>query len=68
MKHILDRPIWSALETRHQAFAQGDKLARRYPHSIVPFVATATDDADSLRARGPARASSWPKWTPLLFP
>ncbi|MDG4884346.1 GNAT family N-acetyltransferase [Mesorhizobium sp. WSM4884] len=50
MKHVLDRPIWSALATRHQAFAEGDGLARRYRPSIVPFAATATDDEESLRA------------------
>ncbi|WP_027169991.1 GNAT family N-acetyltransferase [Mesorhizobium sp. WSM3224] len=50
MKHILDRPIWNALTTRHEAFAEGDGLARRYRQSIVPFAATAADDADSLRA------------------
>ena len=52
MKHVLDRPVWSALDTRHHALAQGDKLARRYPSSIVPFAATATDDAESLQALG----------------
>ncbi|PZV34831.1 GNAT family N-acetyltransferase [Mesorhizobium kowhaii] len=52
MKHLLDRPIWSALETRHRVFAQGDNLARRYPSSIVPFAATAADDTESLRALG----------------
>ncbi|MDX8510267.1 GNAT family N-acetyltransferase [Mesorhizobium captivum] len=52
MKHVLDRPIWSALATRHQAFAEGDGLARRYRPSIVPFAATAADDAESLRALG----------------
>lgn len=52
MRHVLDRPVWSALETRHQAFAQGDALARRYPASIVPFAATAADDAESLQALG----------------
>ncbi|MFD1981994.1 GNAT family N-acetyltransferase [Mesorhizobium newzealandense] len=50
MRHILDRPVWSALDTRHQALAQGGRLARRYPPSIAPFIATATDDAESLRA------------------
>jgi predicted GNAT family acetyltransferase len=50
MKHVLDRPVWSALGTRHRAFAQGNKLARRYPSSIVPFAATAVDDAESLQA------------------
>jgi predicted GNAT family acetyltransferase len=50
MKHVLDRPIWSALATRHQALAEGGRLARRYRPSIVPFAATAADDADSLAA------------------
>ena len=52
MKHILDRPVWSALTTRQQAFAQGDRLARRFPSSIVPFAATAADDEESLGAFG----------------
>jgi predicted GNAT family acetyltransferase len=52
MKHILDRPVWSALETRHRAFAQGGKLAKRYSPSIALFAATATDDPESLRALG----------------
>ena len=50
MRHVLDRPIWSALTTRHQALGEGGGLARRYRPSIVPFAATAADDADSLRA------------------
>ncbi|MER9871851.1 GNAT family N-acetyltransferase [Mesorhizobium sp. M0195] len=50
MRHLLDRPIWSALQTRHRAFAQGNDLARRYRPSIVPFAATGADDAESLRA------------------
>jgi predicted GNAT family acetyltransferase len=52
MRHVLDRPIWSALATRHQAFAQGDGLAKRYLSSIVPFAATGADDAESLQALG----------------
>lgn len=50
MSHVLDRPVWSALTTRQQAFAQGDKRARRYPSSIVPFAASSADDAESLQA------------------
>ena len=50
MTHVLDRPVWSALTTRHEALAEGDGLARRYRPSIVPFAATAGDDADSLSA------------------
>lgn len=52
MNHLLDRPIWSALSSRHQAFAQGDSLAWRYRPSIVPFAATAADDTASLDALG----------------
>lgn len=52
MKHILDRPVWSALDTCHRAFAQGGALARRYPASIVPFASTAMDDPESLHAFG----------------
>jgi predicted GNAT family acetyltransferase len=52
MTHILDRPIWSALATRHQALSEGGDLARRYRPSIVPFAATAADDAESLHALG----------------
>lgn len=50
MKHVLDRPVWSALATRHQALAQGGELARRYSPSFALFAATATDDAASLQA------------------
>ncbi|NUS18612.1 MAG: GNAT family N-acetyltransferase [Mesorhizobium sp.] len=52
MKHILDRPVWSALETRQRAFAEGSDLARRYRPSIIPFAATATDDPENLHALG----------------
>ncbi|MGO7207012.1 GNAT family N-acetyltransferase, partial [Rhizobium ruizarguesonis] len=50
MKHILDRPIWSALETAHADLAEGGKSARRYPVSIVPFAASADDTPESLDA------------------
>jgi len=50
MTHILDRPIWSALETRHAALAEGGALAKRYPASIGPFAAAADDRPESLSA------------------
>jgi ribosomal protein S18 acetylase RimI-like enzyme len=37
--HPLDRPIWSALETRQAHFARGDDLVRRFPADVSPFVA-----------------------------
>ncbi len=49
MSHILDRPIWSALETAHASLAEGNALARRYPPSIVPFAASADNSAESLQ-------------------
>ncbi|WP_349961246.1 GNAT family N-acetyltransferase [Rhizobium sp. ZPR3] len=50
MSHILDRPIWSALETAHASLAEGGPLARRYPPSIVPFAASADNSVESLEA------------------
>jgi predicted GNAT family acetyltransferase len=50
MKHVLDRPVWSALDTRHASFSDGDNLAKRYSPSIAPFAAIATDSAENLRA------------------
>lgn len=50
MQHVLDRPIWSALATRHAGLAEGGRLARRYPASIAPFAATGEDGAGSLAA------------------
>ena len=37
MPHPLDHPVWTALTTRHQALAEGDGRARRYPPAITPF-------------------------------
>jgi predicted GNAT family acetyltransferase len=50
MKHVLDRPIWNALGTRHASLAEGGTLARRYPASIAPFAATESEDEESLHA------------------
>jgi predicted GNAT family acetyltransferase len=50
MKHPLDRPIWTALNTRHAALAEGNELAKRYPASVSPFAATGDDGEESLLA------------------
>jgi ribosomal protein S18 acetylase RimI-like enzyme len=50
MTHILDRPIWNALQTAHAGIAEGGSLARRYPPGIVPFAAAADDTPESLSA------------------
>jgi GNAT superfamily N-acetyltransferase len=52
VSHILDRPAWSALTTRHAALAEGGELARRYQPSIVPFAAARDESEESLRALG----------------
>jgi ribosomal protein S18 acetylase RimI-like enzyme len=49
MTHILDRPVWSALTTRHAALAEGGELARRYPPSVAPFAAARDDSKASLQ-------------------
>jgi predicted GNAT family acetyltransferase len=50
MRHPLDRPVWTALTTRHSSLAQGGPLAKRYPAAIVPFAASADDSAESKQA------------------
>lgn len=48
--HELDRPIWHALATRHQPFAHGTDLARRYDPQFSPFAASRDDAPASLAA------------------
>lgn len=50
MKHILDRPIWSALTTRHAHLAEGGSTALRFQPSISQFAATMDDSEASLAA------------------
>jgi len=50
MKRVLDRPVWSALTTRHATLAEGGILARRYPPSVIPFAAARDGSEESLRA------------------
>ena len=48
MSHVLDRPVWNALSTRHAALAQGGSLAKRYAPSIHPFASSRDDHPESL--------------------
>ncbi|WP_075289782.1 GNAT family N-acetyltransferase [Pararhizobium arenae] len=50
MKHLLDRPIWSALETRHAALGEGDGRARRFRPPIHTFAGMKDDEEESLEA------------------
>jgi ribosomal protein S18 acetylase RimI-like enzyme len=58
MSHVLDRPIWSALTSRHAALALGGPLAWRYQPSIVPFAAARDDGAESIAALAALAAHS----------
>ena len=50
--HPLDRPIWGALTTRQQGFAEGGALARRYPPDVTPFADMVDMSAESFAALG----------------
>jgi ribosomal protein S18 acetylase RimI-like enzyme len=50
MSHVLDRPVWNALNTRHAALAQGGGLAKRYAPSIHPFASSRDESLESLAA------------------
>ncbi|MFB2550608.1 GNAT family N-acetyltransferase [Ensifer soli] len=50
MRHVLDRPAWSALTGRHAALAEGGERARRYDPAIVPFAAARDDTPESIAA------------------
>jgi predicted GNAT family acetyltransferase len=48
--HILDRPVWNALATRHLRFAVGDDRARRFADDIGPLAGSRDDEPESLAA------------------
>jgi ribosomal protein S18 acetylase RimI-like enzyme len=50
VRHPLDRPIWSALETRQAHLAFGGELARRFPPDVSPFVAVGDDSGGAIAA------------------
>ncbi len=54
--HALDKPIWSALETRQAHYAEGGELARRFRADVSPFVA----GRDGSRAAAQAMAELIP--------
>lgn len=47
---MLDRPIWSALSTRHLGLSLGGPLARRYAKDVNLFASAADDSAAALAA------------------
>ncbi len=47
---LLDRPVWTALTTRHPRFSEGVGLALRFKPDVSPFAACRADDPESLDA------------------
>jgi len=52
MTHVLDRPIWTALNSRHAGLAEGGPLAKRYPAAVSAFAAAGDETPESLAALG----------------
>jgi hypothetical protein len=50
VSHPLDKPIWTALETRHAHFREGGDLARRYPREVSPFVVGRDSSSEAVAA------------------
>jgi len=50
MKHSLDRPAWSALNSGQSHLAVGDARAKRYAEGYAVFLASADDSPDCLNA------------------
>lgn len=48
--HILDRPVWAALNSLQAGFAQGDARAKRFHPNIGPLSAPRSYDVDDLAA------------------
>jgi ribosomal protein S18 acetylase RimI-like enzyme len=46
--HPLDNPIWHALSTQQERFAQGTSLARRYVSDIAPFGAVVANNKEAF--------------------
>lgn len=46
----LDRPIWTALDTRQRQQGQGDALARRYHPDVAPFAALSDETPECYLA------------------
>lgn len=57
MSHMLDRPVWNALSSRHAGLAEGGDLAKRYAPDIHPFAASRDESPESLAALAEIAAS-----------
>jgi predicted GNAT family acetyltransferase len=48
MIHLLDNPVWSALNTGNKNLAQGTASVKYYPTEVSPFVGLKKNDSTSL--------------------
>ena len=48
MTHVLDRPVWTSLTTRHAGFAIGGERARRFAPDIGPLAGLRDDAPESI--------------------
>jgi len=48
--HVLDRPVWESLATRHEALSEGGPLAKRYLPDVNLFASARDDSAEALAA------------------
>lgn len=47
MAHLLDNPIWTALTTRQEHFAQGRRHARRFPADVTALAGFAAENREA---------------------
>jgi Predicted acetyltransferase len=70
-EHVLDRPVWHSLTTRHAALARAHGSALAYDPAVSPFAGTAVDGdaawADLRALLGPKRSAVLPG-SPLPVP
>ncbi len=59
-EHILDRPVWSTLNTCHSEHAEGDQHAVRFDPEVGPFGATPDDDPANMAALAALAPQSGP--------
>ncbi|HET7223235.1 MAG TPA: GNAT family N-acetyltransferase [Rhodanobacteraceae bacterium] len=48
--HVLDRPVWESLATRHAPLSEGGALAKRYARDVNLFASARDDSAEALAA------------------
>jgi predicted GNAT family acetyltransferase len=48
--HVLDRPVWESLATRHAALSEGGPLAKRYLTDVNLFASARDDSIEALNA------------------